>query len=136
VVIRFTSVDNISEKYEITAQYTKDKLHDFDQWMAHDTGTYYVTNHDLIVACDIIAFGGDAVSIIIPPTIVPAYIVSAVSGTISYGLTIEEYCKGNITENDMLRAHIDWSTGLIPGWGIIPAAAQLGFDTGVVPWLK
>ena len=90
-----------------------------------------MTTQDWIVTCDFFAVAGDLVSAVpSPPTIIVGYSVSTVSSSISYGLTVSEYRKGNpnITENDMLRAHINWSTGFIPFWGFIPAGIQTWFD--------
>ena len=91
---------------------------------------YTRTTQDWIVTCDAIAVGGD-----IPLFGWVGYGVSAVAGTVSYSLTLSEYRKGNInmTKNDRLRAHLNWSTGLIPGYGLFPAGFQLGIDLG---WIK
>jgi RHS repeat-associated protein len=123
-----SSVENLSGKYEITARYTKDKFHDIDVWMAHDTGTHYVTNHDLVVACDALAVGGDLVSFFGGAAAPIGYTVSAISSTISYKITVDEYRKGNVSENDMLAAHLNWTLGFIPYVGALPAGFQYKLD--------
>ncbi len=88
---------------------------------------YEMTTQDYILLCDTFAVAGDAVSFV--PGLGPiGYSVSAVASTVGYGLSVSEYRKGNITQNDMLRAHINWTTGFIPGWGIIPAGIQWNWD--------
>jgi hypothetical protein len=47
---------------------------------------------------------------------------------------VSEFQKGNISQNDMLRAHINWSTGFIPGYGAIPAGFQLAVDTDFIDY--
>lgn len=87
------------------------------------------TTQDWIRMCDAVAVGGDAASIAYPPTAPFFYLVSIGGSTVGWTLTLNEYRNGRITQNDMMRAHINWSTGFIPSWvGIIPALIQSYFD--------
>jgi RHS repeat-associated protein len=88
-----------------------------------------LTTEELIVACNQLAFAGDIISFFGPVGFVLGYTLSTVTATIGYVNTAREYRAGNISETDMMRAHINYAFGLWPGFGIIPAGAQVIMDT-------
>jgi hypothetical protein len=72
------------------------------------------TAKDNILTADVIALGGDILSFVIPGV---GDVVSAGASSIGYGLSVSEYRKGNITKDQMMRIHISYYGGLIPGYG-------------------
>jgi hypothetical protein len=75
--------------------------------------------HDLkrgvILTCDTVSVIGDFISLAgCPPIGDP---ISILSSSVGYGISINEYLKGHITEDQMMRIHISYFGGLAPGWG-------------------
>ncbi len=91
-----------------------------------------------ILANDLAAILGDAVFFIPGPTTLGGYGVSAVASYGSWSLTYSEWKQDRASNVDFAVSTVNLIFGLVPGFGIIPAFVQFGYDyadiRGWLPW--
>jgi hypothetical protein len=78
-----------------------------------------------LLLCDALAFIGD-----LPGATFAGYVVSGVASTIGAILTENDFEEGNASQHDYDVTGINWAAGLIPGFGLLPAFEQFGYDAG------